>query len=250
MRNLHIVTGDWHIPFHNKKLVNGMLELISDLGNKLDSFNIIGDFMDLNSLSFHDRGKIPIKGIDLGTEYKQGNKILDRLDSVIDSKTKKRYLWGNHESRATRHLATADGAKLGIDLLSPTRQLSLLERGYEVKENWQEDHFRLGKHLELVHGQFTNIHVAKKHLDTYKTSIIMGHSHRVQVFAEGGMIAYNIGHFADESTPAFNYATRAMKMLHLNGFAIVAIDKDGYFYTNLITAFNNKFYYNGKKYGG
>ena len=250
MRNIYIISSDYHVPFHNKPLLKGMLELIQDLEPKLAGFYILGDFMDINSLSFHDKGKMPINStISLEYEYYEGNKVLDQLDNVLGNKIKKYYLWGNHEDRAKRHFNTVDGRKLGWGTLSPTTQLNLKERKYIVKEDWKEDYFKLGKFLELSHGQFTNIHTAKKHLDVFKASCMFGHTHRVQSFMEGNMMSFNIGHMADENTPAFSYASRSMKKLHLNAFAIVTLDSKGYFYTNLVTCYNNRFYYNGKKYG-
>ena len=248
MKNLFIVSSDHHVPFHNKKLMKGFMNLISDLQPKLAGFYLIGDFMDINSLSFHDIGRIKIKGINLKKEFEIGNSILNEFDERL-GKVPKYYLYGNHEDRALRHLKTVDGAKLG-DLIHPTVQLNLKERGYQVKENWKEDYFMLGNFLELIHGQYLNIHVAKKHIDVFKSSVMFGHTHRKQTYIEGNMGGFNIGHMADENQAAFSYQSRGMKKRHLNGFAIVTIDKEGFYYVNDITAFKDKFYYNGKKYGG
>ena len=50
----HLVTGCNHAPFDNKHMTNGMIELVKDLGDKLAGIHLIGDFLDLNSLSSHE----------------------------------------------------------------------------------------------------------------------------------------------------------------------------------------------------
>ena len=52
----------------------------------------------------------------------------------------------------------------------------------------------------------------------------------------------------DSNTAAFNYASRSMKKNWSNGFAIVNIDEDGYYFVEQIMWQNGKFYYAGKKY--
>ena len=249
MRNINIVLPDMHVPFHNKHLFRGICNLIKDLRPKLEGLYLIGDFMDMNSMSSHDKGKVPIKGITLEREYKAGNKALDLIDEAIGkSKATKGYLWGNHEDRYFREAKNVDASKIG-GLLHPTRNLSLVERGYIVKEYWKEDFFLLGNHLHLIHGEYTNIHTAKKHMDVEKDSVMFGHTHRVQVFIEGHMASYNIGWLGDTDSKAFKYASRASRKRWLNGFALVTIDNNGFFYPQLITCFADHFFYNGKRYG-
>lgn len=249
MKNLNIILPDVHVPFHNRAIFNGVCDLIKDLRPKLQGVYLIGDFMDMNSLSFHDRGKIPIEGITLESEYRDGNKALDKIDKSIGSaKVFKGYLWGNHEDRYYREAKNVDSSKLG-NLLHPTKNLRLRQRGYNVKEYWRDDYFKLGKYLEIIHGEYTNIHTAKKHLETLKESVMFGHTHRIQVYTEGHMTSYNIGWLGDPDADAFRYASRATKKRWLNGFAVVTIDIDGFYHNNLITCYNNGFYYNGKRYG-
>lgn len=247
MRNLNLVLPDLHVPFHSEPLLEGVLNLVKDLEPKLDGIYFSGDFADLNSLSFHDKGRVMLEGIDLDYEYKTCNSILDRFDKA-SPRTQKYYLYGNHEDRALRELQKVDGQKLG-NLIHPTHALSLIERDYIVKDNWKEDYFTIGDHLDLMHGLFTNIHTAKKHMEVFKRSMMFGHTHRVQMHSEGRMAAYNIGHLADENTKAFGYQSRAMKLSHLNGFAIVTVDREGFFYVQQINCFHDRFYVNGKKYG-
>ena len=148
----HLVTGCNHIPFDNKHMTNGMIKLIEDLGDKLKGLHLIGDFLDINSLSSHDRGRKPLPGVTLSMEYDEGNKVLDRFDEVLPEKCEKNYMYGNHEDRYPRHMSSSDNSKLGKSLISPEEGLKLEERGYNVLTNWKKDKIRLGNHLDLIHG--------------------------------------------------------------------------------------------------
>ena len=244
----HLVTGCNHVPFDNKNMTNGMLDLITDLGDKLKGMHLIGDFLDLNSLSSHDKGRKPLEGVTLSMEYNEGNKTLDKFDAVLPENCIKNYMYGNHEDRYIRHMGSSDNAKLGESLISPEAGLKLEKRGYNILTNWKKDKIQLGNHLDLIHGEFCNIHTAKKHLDSFRGSIMFVHTHRIQMHIESSVGGFNIGFGGDKDSPIFNYATRAMKEVWANGFALVDIDEDGFFHVTQITMFNNCFYYNGKKY--
>jgi hypothetical protein len=157
-------------------------------------------------------------------------------------------MYGNHEDRYLRYMADSDNSKLGESLISPEEGLDLEARGYSVLTNWKKDKIKLGNHLDLIHGEFCNIHTAKKHLDSFRGSIMFVHTHRIQTHIESKVGGFNIGFGGDKNSPVFNYATRAMKEVWANGFALVTIDEDGFFHVNQITMFNDCFYYNGKKY--
>ena len=249
MKNIEIVLGCLHAPFHNQKLWVGILNLIKDLS--ISGITLIGDILDLNSLSFHDRGKFPLnlngKSLTLRKEYKMV-KIFDELDDAIGRRQiKKRFLYGNHEDRYLRHAAIPDNKKIMAE--SPEEHFRLRERGYEVKTRWKDDYYKLGDHLEVFHGLLLGINPAKRQLDKLKHSCMFAHSHRAQVYYDGLMASYNIGCLVDIDAPAFDWAGRLIKRNWINGFGHVTIDDNGDFYANLITAFKSRFFYNGKRYG-
>tara|TARA_R110002012_G_C11605414_1_gene607692 strand:- start:384 stop:1244 length:861 start_codon:yes stop_codon:yes gene_type:complete len=246
---IHIVSGCHHVPAHNKKLFNGLLSLCEDLQNEIVGFHLIGDFLDMGSISRHSSGMQ--SKTTLTKEYKEGNKALNAIDQVLNEEVDKTYIWGNHEDWYNQHLSKIDNAKLGRGVIkSPTEALRLKERKYDVYEDWKEDKVTIGKHLELIHGIYCNVHAAKKHIDVFRNSVMFAHTHRVQTFIEGNVAGFNIGTMCDINNKAFSYASRAMKSKWNNGFAIVHIDNNGRYYVTQILAFNDAFYYNGKKYGG
>ena len=249
MKNIEIVIGCLHAPFHNTKLWHGILNLIKDL--PISGVTLIGDILDLNSLSFHERGKFPLtingSQITLRKEYKMV-KIFDELDDAIGRRQiTKRFLYGNHEDRYLRHASIPDNKKIMAE--SPEEHFRLRERGYEVKTQWKEDYFLLGDHLQVFHGELLGVNPAKRQLDRLKHSCMFAHSHRAQAYYDGLMASYNIGCLVDIKSPAFNWAGRLIKRNWINGFGHVTIDDSGDFYANLITAFKSRFFYNGKRYG-
>lgn len=246
-QGLHIVLGCAHIPFENKTLLNGIVNFIKELGDKVSGFHIIGDYLDLNSLSFHDKGLVPIPGITLGFEYQKGNEWLDKFESVLNPNAEKTYIYGNHEDRYLRHIHSSDNSKYADALLSPKKGLKLEERGFKVYERWKDDFHQIGK-LELLHGEYCTATPAKTHLQRIKKSCMFAHTHRVDIHYDGNNAAFNIGSAADFTAEAFNYAGRLTKMNWLNGFGLVQVDSYGYFHGQVITAINGKFWYNGKEF--
>lgn len=246
---IHLISGCNHVPFHNKKMLNGMLRLIQDLGPKLTGLHLIGDFLDLNSLSKHDSGKVPMTGITLGKEYAEGNKVLDAFSTAIGNRqVDKTFIYGNHEDRYFRHLADIDNSKFADALMGPTEGLKLNQRGFKVYENWKEDHHLLGSHLQLIHGEFCSKSPARTHMDKLKGSVMFAHTHRIDVCYDGEKAGFNIGWGGDKDAAAFSYVSRITKMNWINGFALVHIDEKGNFFTQVIPVYHDTFWYNGTRY--
>ena len=247
-----LVLPDVHRPFHNKVLWRKIMQYISD--NKHNIYGIVlpGDYLDLYTLgSYNENSLKNLSGITLEGEYQDGlaglNDINYALGRFKDS-VKKYYLWGNHEDRYFREIAKGDKAKYGGALMCPTEALMLRELGWEVKEDWKDDFFTLGDHLDIIHGIYCNVHTAKKHLDMTGRSVMFGHTHRVQMFRQGNRAAFNIGWLGDVKHKVFNYMPRFQKEVWANGFAEVFIDDRGDFFVDQISIYNDRFFINGKMY--
>jgi predicted phosphodiesterase len=241
---LHVILPCVHIPHQDKRLENIAMQIVNYLGKSVKGFHIIGDFLDMEALSSHSKGDV--SNTLLSEEYDLGNSSLDLWDKALPKDVLKTYIYGNHEDRYFRYMRNVDNSKLGSALQSPTSALSLHQRNYFVYEDWKKSVVTLGHHLDLFHGEFTNDYAASKHLNTYRRSCIFGHTHRVQVYTKGHYAAYNIGFMGNKNSPAFGYATRAMLDSWGNAFAIVYIDSEGYFHTEVLNMFNNMVLYGGK----
>lgn len=244
----YFITGCVHAPFHNKGMYDSITKF---LFNEIDLSGLIlaGDILDLHSLSRHDRGKIALEGVTLSQEYRGANDFLDQLEDISRrTDLTKIFLYGNHEDRYFRALSEVDTAKYGSALLSPSEALKLADRGYQVIEDFKSGHINLGNKLEVNHGEFVNVHTAKKTIDTYRKSILYFHTHRFQVYTEGLVGGWNMGWGGDQNQDVFNYATRAMKKSWMNGAALATLDKDGYYHIQPLLYINNQLIVNGRRY--
>lgn len=242
----YYITGCAHAPWQNKKMYNSVFNYL-DKEVELQGLILAGDIVDLNSLSSHDKGKVSIDGVTLDWEYKEANKFLDEFDSLKIKGTKD-YIFGNHEDRYKRITKDSDIAKYGSSLMSPTVGLNLIGRGYNVYEDWKNDSIHLGQHLDVCHGEFLNVHSAKKTIDTYRKSTMYFHTHRFQIYVEGLVGGWNMGFGGDINAPIFGFATRAMKNSWVNSSCIVTIDKEGFYHVEPLMFINNKLIISGKEY--
>lgn len=250
---MHAIIGCMHVPFQNKPMESSIHNLLMD--NEFVGLHLIGDFMDMNTFSSHDKGKFTaIKDLTYNQEINAGNEALDNLlgafyagsGTAWQEDVDLSFIYGNHEDRWWRYMKDMENSKRPLP--SPTEALNLIERGFSVHENWQKDYVKLGKHLELIHGTYFNVHSAKKHIDTLRGSVMYAHTHRIQTYVEGLTGGYNIGWAGDVDAPAFNYASRAMKNQWQNGMAVVTLDATGNYYVEQLTFINNRLCFGGKLY--
>jgi hypothetical protein len=245
---MYIVIGCVHAPFHLASAFKAVEQLLHDNRSEIVGLVLDGDFADINSLSSHDKGRKPIPGVTLDWEYTESEILLDSLLNPLASNISKIFIYGNHEDRYNRYMSDIDNSKLGASLKSPIEGLNLISKGFDIYENWKEDFVTLGHHLDVSHGEFYNVHSAKKHIDTYRRSILYYHTHRVQQYIEGAVGGYNGGSMADFSAPVFGYASRAMKNSWLNGFNTVHVDEQGFYQLQQIVCYNNSFVFGNKVY--
>lgn len=241
----YIAIGCVHVPFQNQSLIKGIFDLMDTY--KYDGIVIGGDFLDMAALSDYERGKVSHTGVTLREEYDTANEILNVFDEKLDSKALRVYLFGNHEARYFRWMSDVNNSKLG-NVLNPEHELKLNERGYEVLDNYVTDYYKLGS-LQVMHGEYYNIHTAKKHLDVFRRNVIYWHTHRVQIYREGDFCAWNSGMLGQIDAPCFDYAKRGTKMQWANGFSVIHTDEQEFHYVELINCVNDHFIYNGVKYG-
>jgi len=163
-KGMHILLGCNHVPFHHVQLHEGIKQLIVDYNKDIKGFHLMGDFMDINTLSSHDKGRFSaVPGLTLDDEYSAGNELLDEFDAVLPKDCWKTYLYGNHEDRWSRWMKDMQNAKTPLE--SPEEALELWDRVYQVKTSWSHDYFTLGANFDIFHGIYFSIHCAKAHLD-------------------------------------------------------------------------------------
>lgn len=243
----HLILPDVHVPFQNDVLISKICQLSKDVS--FDSVVLLGDFLDLFTLSKYAEDSLyQLRDVTLSDEYEAGRRVLGNILSAQRRGTKKSYLYGNHEDRYFRELQKKDHAKYGTELTSPEEALRLRERGFEVVTDWKSGSVRLGTCLDLIHGTFFGAHSAKRHLDEFEGSVMMGHSHRFQTYVTGKRGSYNIGFLGDRDSKGFAYCPRAIRQKWVNGFAVVYVLDDGTFRPSPVQCWDNSFFFNGKLY--
>lgn len=237
---------DFHVPFHNQVLTDKLIKLIKHINP--DGL-IITEMLDMFSISrYAENSLYALEGLTLGREYKQGEEVLDKFDAAMKPGSKKVYIWGNHEFRWHKFIEKSDNAKLRGALKNPTEGLRLHERGYEVIEDWPDGYYLVGDHLQAMHGIYCNKYFASKHLNELQASMIMGHTHRFQEHSNERYGAFGVGWMGNRDSEGFKYMNRAARANWLNGFAIIYIDDNGYFYVQSVKCFKNHFIIDGKYY--
>lgn len=241
-----VVLSDVHAPFHNKQLLPKVCQLIHDI--RPQQVIILGDFGEFASVSRHQKGSLyKLKDITLGWEYEQQNELLDAIDSACRG-CQRDFIEGNHEQRVNSWLEESDNGKIDGAISLPQDGLNLYKRGWKYHSGWKEASVKVGKYLEVVHGEYCPVHAAKKHLDEYEGSVMMGHTHRFQSYVTGKRGSYNIGCLIDRSHPVFGYASASQRRKWVNGFAVVTVLGDGSFIPHPIQCWNDRFAFGGKLY--
>jgi hypothetical protein len=240
----YLILGCVHAPFVNHDFWNALCKYAEKNKDSIKGLILNGDFLDMNALSFHDKGSMPLEGYNLGREYSEAKDLLNRLLKCLNKNIYKGFMYGNHEHLYNRYMSLPDGKRIEGAMPKPEEGLAL-DKSWNIFTDWKNDEIQIGD-LTIIHGEFFNVHLCKKYLDTFRKNILFAHSHRQQIHREGNDVAYNIGCMIDMNHPAFYYASKAMKKTWANGFAIATLDNT----TNveLVTWNKDYFYYGGNKY--
>jgi predicted phosphodiesterase len=169
-----LIVSDAHRPYHSKV----WWDLLMQVGRALKPKHlvIIGDFADFYSVSDHD--KAPERANRMDAELADVDQGLDELDSL--GATDKLYIEGNHEDRLRRHLMKNPAL---ARVVSTEKLLKLKERGWEFVP-YKRHASRGAVHFTHDVGA-SGRNAVFRALDTYQTSVVFGHTHRLQVVVEG-----------------------------------------------------------------
>lgn len=245
----YLVCSDVHVPGHSQAVMDAFIAIGKDIG--ADGVVIAGDYLDLNEVSRHSRGSVAhLEGRRVNDSFAAGRGLLKRMIHEIDC-TDNYYVDGNHEIRIDKWMRTGDNAVwLGNDAMSIEKQLELKDMGFRYHQGWPDAYVKLG-HVVITHGRYTNKHHAAKHLDTWRHSVIYGHTHRPQVFYAAGydrqQVAVGLGYCADATSEAMSYAPTPNDWM--NGFGLVSVRPSGVFHAEQINFYDDVTSFGGQLYG-
>ena len=210
--------------------------------NKFDKTIILGDFMDVSSLSYYDlskRGKIEGQRYEKEVEIaKQEIDFLQKYNNDIV------WLEGNHEFRVRAYCDDNPELK---GLLEIPKLLELKKRG--IKWIPLNEPYTIGK-LNFIHGVYYNKYHSQKHLIEYGDNICYGHTHRPQItysnqkFAKRPYGSFGLGCLGDTAPEYKKNAPTSW----VNQFAICYMNGGGIFNLYPVNIINDKFIWNGKEY--
>jgi predicted phosphodiesterase len=245
-----VVLSDVHCPFEDRRAIDIVCEVIADL--RPHGLVLNGDIADLPEVSRHSAGSVAmLEGKRISETFAATKKFVERVTAAAGERcTKKHFIFGNHEDRLRRWLNSGDNAVFAGDEGFDLRiRFGLAANGYIVHDDYPESHIRLGK-LLVTHGKYEGKHCAHKHLDEYQTSILVGHTHTVQIYHgstwDGQRVAVCQGMLGDTETEAFSYKKPPRRWV--TGFSVVHVAPDGRFWINLLNIFGGELHYGGKKY--
>jgi predicted phosphodiesterase len=248
----YVVLSDIHVPYQNRAAIDAICSFMKDY--RPDGLILNGDILELDEVSKHSSGSLAqLEGKRIARTFTEGNALLDKLCVAAGKQcTERHFVAGNHEHRLTRWLAAGDNAVFKDDpaMSIPTR-LRLKLRGFLWHGEYPEAHVKLG-HLVVTHGQFCAKDAARRHLERYQTSVLVGHTHvsgsyHASTFT-GQRGAYCAGHLADETADAMQYAPKPKAWI--TGFATVVVHvPTGDFHVDLHNFVSGVFHVGGKAYG-
>lgn len=252
MSRLHttLILPDVHSPWHNDVLMGKVCKLARHI--RPDRLITSGDFLDLYSISPHNRGSLgKLKDITLDYEYDVGSKLIQALNESCRT-ARKDFLYGNHCDFFNRFKQDGDNAKVGGALIRPEEALRLRETGWKVHgwkpDGWKQAFVKVGLYLEVIHGSKCGKNPAMAHLERCEGSVCCGHSHRFSTFVTGKHGGYNIGWLGDRESRGFHYMAREDRSRWCNGFAVVYTLDDGSFRMCPVQCWDNKFVFGGRLY--
>jgi hypothetical protein len=237
----YIVTPDKHFPDHDKEAIKTLCRAIEII--KPDGYIDLGDTGDWNAFSawkWKRTGKPRLEYYlgEIITEVEIVNKWMDVIDESLNkAEVKERhFIQGNHELWLDYFVEEYPY----LPQYGCKKALNIDERGYEYHQ--------AGKLLEIgdmkfYHGHnYGGMHHASNHLRQYKTNIMYGHFHDIQVWSDksvdGPISAYSIGCLKDRSQEK-NLFLKGRPTNWKHAFAVIDFIK-GKAHVNVVEIINGK----------
>lgn len=248
---LGVILPDIHHPEFCRDAFNSVVSFIGANRERIGWVVLLGDNMDCTNFSRHTKGKprLRTRGGIAKDFARFSRDVLKPIEGAIKPGTKLYFFEGNHEDWLEQWL---DENPEFEGLVSIDRCLGLTKRGWEVVP--QGEHRRIGK-AYLIHGDQigSSMHVAKKLVDSFCATAIMGHVHTASSYtkvshikSEDKWIGYTLPTLG---TVAPKYA-KGRPNAFVNGFGIVEVWPNEFInvYTPII--FGGQFSFGGTLYRG
>lgn len=180
----HVILSDLHYPEHSESAVSAVFDFVKH--NKVGGVILLGDNMDCQDVSRHTAGKPRLRKTGGYKADLDGfdEDILTPLEAMTGKSTKKVFFMGNHEDWIEDLLDAQPELQGVVDL---AKNLRLAERGWKVIPCGGL--YEVGR-IAVVHGDRVGSgqYVAKKMVDSFCQTSVMGHVHTFSVFTKTSAI--------------------------------------------------------------
>lgn len=245
-----IVLPDIHHPEVCWPAFYAVLDYCKKNASKIEGVVLLGDNMDCTNISRHTKGKPRLRTRGgLQKDFEAFNReILEPLEVVVSKGVKKVFHLGNHEDWLEQWLDENPEFEgmFGFD-----KTLHLTERGWKVVPLGEPS--KVGK-AYLIHGDQvgSSDYVAKKMVDAYASTCIMGHVHRFSAHTRTSR-AKSKDKWIGITLPTLGtlnpkYAKGSPNSF-LNGFGIIELWPNGFVNIYVPIIFEGRFMYGGEVYG-
>jgi|ERR1035437_771944 predicted phosphodiesterase len=246
---LWAILSDIHAPKEDKESFAAVLDFLQQ--NPVEGLVLLGDNMDCEDISRHTKqqpGLRKVGGWQKDLDYFDAN-ILKPIEARIPKAAKRVIFYGNHEDWLQQLLEEQPELK---GALSIEKSLNLIARNWKIIP--QGNHYQIGK-AYLVHGDQigSSMYVAKKLVEAFCATAIMGHVHTAQMHVKTSQVKKNdkwAGYVIPTlGTVAPEYA-KGRSNNHVHGLGILEEFGKDLFNVYIVIISNGRFSYGGKIYGG
>lgn len=166
---------DCHIPYQDKRAFQIMMKVAKVF--KPNHVIIMGDFIDMYSVSSHDKNPRRANRLEL--------EVADTIESLKEVKKlgakNNVFIAGNHEDRLTRYLMQK--APELFDTVNIQKILELDKLGFSYIP--YRSHYKIGKLFVTHDTGKAGVNAHKQALDAYHRSVVIGHTHRFGMIIQG-----------------------------------------------------------------
>lgn len=243
-----LILPDLHVPLQDDASLRAVEKYA--LEHSWWQIGYLGDFMDYAQFSHYRKGAefAPEFLNTLQHDAAIGNALLDRHAKI---KAEKRWcLEGNHDYRGVQISHSIPQFK-GVAEIDNV--LNFQQRKIEYVRSWSEGESKIIGNAYFIHGFYANEMHAKKHVQTFGTSVFYGHLHDFQEYPlvmrgnDKTLVGKSLGCLCRYDQPYLQGRPTKWQQ----GFAVFYFFPDGFYNFYPVHIFKNRFVSpEGKIYDG
>jgi hypothetical protein len=170
---LKIVLSDLQLPYHDKRAVAAVCNLLADRAASIVEVHQVGDFYDFTGISRWVDGTVGESG--LQKELDASRSVQADIHSAYGgSKTR---ILGNHDDRLRKYIAAKAKGFAGLRALDFDALTEASKYGWATVP----EPYRVAPGVDSVHGLAVRSkagYTAHAHLERMDTNVVHGHTHR------------------------------------------------------------------------